>query len=74
MGKVPRRAAFPTHIEVDTEGTKAAAVTAVSMSDECEAVLPEVKYVILDRPFLYMIVDTETNLPVFMGILTELPA
>ncbi len=63
-----------THIEVDTEGTKAAAVTAISMSDECEAVLPEVKYVILDRPFLYMIVDTETDLPVFMGILTDIPA
>ena len=29
--------------------------------------------VILDRPFLYMIVDLDTGLPVFLGVLTELP-
>ncbi|MBR6106782.1 MAG: serpin family protein [Oscillospiraceae bacterium] len=62
-----------THIEVDPKGTKAAAVTAVIMTNECDAETPEPKYVILDRPFLYMIVDTETGLPVFMGILTEIP-
>ena len=27
----------------------------------------EPKQVVLDRPFLYMIVDTETFLPIFMG-------
>ena len=30
----------------------------------------EIKTVILDRPFVYMIVDTATNLPVFMGTVT----
>ena len=29
--------------------------------------------VILDRPFLYMIADLDTGLPVFLGVLTELP-
>ncbi|MBQ8921783.1 MAG: serpin family protein [Oscillospiraceae bacterium] len=62
-----------THIQVDVNGTKAAAVTAVAM-DSCAAPAEEEpKYVILDRPFLYMILDTETNLPVFIGTLTEIP-
>ena len=61
-----------THIDVDTEGTKAAAVTAVEMADECVAEEPEdIRYVILDRPFVYMIVETKTMLPVFIGILND---
>ena len=31
----------------------------------------EVKEVILDRPFVYMIIDTNANLPLFMGTVTE---
>ncbi|MBO5104340.1 MAG: hypothetical protein J6B74_04675, partial [Ruminococcus sp.] len=30
------------------------------------------KEIILDRPFVYCIVDTETYLPVFMGTLMNL--
>ena len=68
------RVLHKTHIEVDTEGTKAAAVTAVEMADEAAAEAPEnMKTVILDRPFVYMIVDTNTMLPVFFGILNEIP-
>jgi len=68
------RVIHKTHIDVDTEGTKAAAATVVEVNDECAAEDPvERKTVILDRPFLYMILDTENNLPVFMGILTEIP-
>ncbi|MBD5142713.1 MAG: serine protease [Ruminococcus sp.] len=58
-----------THIDVFEEGTKAAAVTSVAMTDEC-AVFYE-KTVILDRPFVYAIVDTDTNLPMFMGVLNS---
>ena len=58
-----------THIDVDLDGTKAAAVTAVEV-DSC-APAEDAVSVFLDRPFLYMILDTESNLPVFMGILTE---
>ena len=58
-----------THIEVDREGTKAAAATAVYMDAACaEPDEPvEIKEVRLDRPFAYMIVDTETDTPVFIG-------
>ena len=31
----------------------------------------EPKTVLLDRPFLYAIWDTEANLPVFLGTLTD---
>ena len=55
-----------THIEVDEYGTKAAAVTAGKMTES--AVEPEPFTVTLDRPFLYCILDLQTNLPVFIGI------
>ncbi|MCR5804607.1 MAG: serpin family protein [Clostridia bacterium] len=57
-----------THIELTSEGTKAAAATAIMVEDACvpiEADPP--KTVRLDRAFAYMIVDTETNTPVFVG-------
>ena len=56
-----------TFIEVTEAGTRAAAVTAVTMAPASAAMPEEPKRVILDRPFLYMIVDTETNLPIFIG-------
>ncbi len=58
-----------TFIEVNERGTKASAVTAVEMTDEC--VSEELKYVILDRPFVYAIVDNDTNLPIFIGTVLE---
>lgn len=59
-----------THIDVFEEGTRAAAVTMVEANDGCPA--PPEKEIILDRPFVYCIVDTETYLPVFMGTLMNL--
>lgn len=59
-----------THIDVDEAGTKAAAVTVVMTTDSCEPVLPEI--VEFDRPFVYFIIDTETNIPVFMGTLMSI--
>ena len=63
-----------THIDVDNEGTKAAAVTAVIMVKATSAGPDDTKpiYITLDRPFVYMIVDSECNLPVFMGVVTEM--
>ncbi|MBQ3085106.1 MAG: serpin family protein [Clostridia bacterium] len=56
-----------TYIEVNEIGTRAAAVTSVAM-DESAAVMPdEVRDVILDRPFVYFILDARTNLPIFIG-------
>ena len=58
-----------THIDLDSEGTRAAAVTAVIVA--ATGILPQPpKEVNLDRPFVYMIVDTATNLPVFIGTVT----
>ncbi|MCR5149281.1 MAG: proteinase inhibitor I4 serpin [Eubacterium sp.] len=57
-----------THIELDRNGTKAAAVTSVEM--QVNGILPEEKTIVditLDRSFAYAIVDTETGLPVFLG-------
>ena len=55
-----------TFIETDTEGTRAAAVTAVEM-EAGSAAPTEMKRVILDRPFLYAIIEDETGIPIFMG-------
>lgn len=59
-----------TFISVDELGTKAGAVTKVEMKDEGMA-MPNL-FVTLDRPFVYMIVDNATNLPLFIGVLTDL--
>lgn len=56
-----------TFIEVDTEGTRAAAVTEVVAADSGAMEIPEYKEVYLDRPFLYMIIDDATGVPIFMG-------
>lgn len=52
-----------TYISVDEAGTKAAAVTEVELQFKG---VPQYDYVILDRPFVYMIVDSE-GLPIFLG-------
>ena len=57
-----------THIEVDAEGTRAAAVTAVYVDGACiEPVEQEFRYVECDRPFAYAIVDMNTMTPIFIG-------
>ncbi|MBR1529561.1 MAG: serpin family protein [Oscillospiraceae bacterium] len=58
-----------THIEVDEQGTKASAVTAVIMMNKAEAMQ---KSVILNRPFVYLIIDDANKLPVFIGTVREI--
>ena len=60
-----------TFINVDEKGTQAGAATMVAAGDGAEAP-HEVKQVHLDRPFLYMIVDTRKNLPLFIGTMTDM--
>ena len=61
-----------THIEVDRTGTKAAAVTVVTLdAASCEPMVVESRYVYCDRPFVYAIVDTKTMAPVFIGTVNE---
>jgi serpin B len=58
-----------TYIQVGPQGTKAGAATVVEMEDECAPYEPEEpKVVHLDRPFVYMIIDCENAVPLFMGI------
>lgn len=54
-----------TCIDLNETGTRAAAATSVEMAAGASA-NPVVREVILDRPFVYMIVDDE-NIPLFMG-------
>ena len=61
-----------THIEVDADGTKAAAATAVTITAKGAMVEPDYEVVNLDRPFAYAIVDTETDTPVFLGTVNSI--
>ncbi len=61
-----------TFIDVEEGGTRAAAVTAVFVATATAMPTEPPKEVILDRPFLYMIVDAETNLPIFIGTVNEI--
>ena len=65
------RVLHKTFIQVDEEGTKAGAATAVEAATGSAALYPH--SVLLNRPFVYMIVDLETGLPIFLGALTALP-
>ena len=64
------RVLHKTFIEVDGLGTRAGAATAVEMAAEGDMVVEDVKRVYLDRPFAYMIVDTQYNVPLFFGVVT----
>lgn len=67
------RVIHKTFISVKETGTKAGAATIIEMKDYCAAVTPtEVKTVRLDRPFMYMIVDCENNVPLFIGTMNDL--
>ena len=59
-----------THIDLNKEGTEAAAVTAIIAKASAYIDPNEYthKYVYLDRPFVYAIIDTRTGLPLFLGV------
>ena len=60
-----------THIEVSKNGTKAAAATVIDVVDEgCVPIGPAYS-VMIDRPFLYAIVDVATGTPLFFGCRTS---
>ncbi|MDE7478176.1 MAG: serpin family protein, partial [Lachnospiraceae bacterium] len=66
IGLVQQRA----KIIVDEEGTEAAAVTEVFM--DCGAALADPKEVYFNEPFLYMIMDMDREIPLFIGILDDM--
>lgn len=58
-------------IELDRNGTKAAAVTWAGM--KCMSAAPaEPLYITLDRPFVYAIIDDEYKMPIFIGAVTDI--
>lgn len=63
------RVIHKTYIKVDERGTKAGAVTVVAM--ESGSAMTETETVILNRPFLYAIIENDTNLPVFIGTVED---
>lgn len=61
-----------TYIAVDEQGTKAGAATAVQIEAMSAPLVLETKTVCLDRPFVYMLIDCSTNVPIFIGTLMEI--
>ena len=61
------RVLHKTFISVSEQGTRAGAATAVEMVAEGAMEIVEFKEVVRDRPFVYMLIDCETNLPFFIG-------
>jgi serpin B len=59
-----------TFLALDEKGTRAGAVTSVEMAGTSAPV--DIKQVYLDRPFVYMIIDSELNMPIFIGTTMEI--
>ena len=60
-----------TFISVGEKGTKAGAATVVEMADGAAVEPQEPKEVYLDRPFVYMLIDCENNIPFFIGTMMD---
>lgn len=67
------RVLHKTFISVTEQGTRAGAATAVEMVER-GVEIEEFKEVVLDRPFVYMLIDCETNLPFFIGTMMDVEA
>lgn len=66
------RVLHKTFISVGEKGTKAGAATVVEMKNASAEYEPnKPKEVYLDRPFVYMLVDCENNIPFFIGTMME---
>ena len=56
-------------LEVGEEGTQAAAATVVEMRCGSAFIDPsKIVNLTLDRPFVYLVIDTETQIPLFTGV------
>ena len=56
-------------IIVDEEGTEAAAATEVLMKERSAMIMTDPKELYFNEPFIYIIMDMETEVPLFIGIL-----
>lgn len=66
------RVIHKTKIEVNEKGTKAGAITAIEMKSG-SVELNEPKIINLNRPFFFMLVDNEFSMPIFIGVLNDIP-
>ena len=67
------RVLHETFIEVGPRGAKAGAATVVEVGDGSADIAPNnIKTVRLDRPFVYMIIDCENRVPLFIGAQREI--
>ncbi len=55
------------YIDVDEHGTEAAAATAIVMRASAALRAPPAVTMVVDRPFLFAIIDTAASLPLFLG-------
>ena len=56
---------------LDEKGTEAAAVTMVAVKNCAALIEPEPRKLYFDRPFVYMILDLENRVPLFVGIMDD---
>ena len=59
--------AHKAYIDVDEHGTEAAAATAIVFRASAALRAPPAVTMVVDRPFLFAIIDTATSLPLFLG-------
>ncbi len=64
------RVMHKTFINVDEQGTQAGAATAVEV--RAAGLLGPTETVHLDRPFLYVLMDCENSVPIFIGTVTDI--
>ena len=66
------RVLHKTYISVGERGTRAGAAAVVETADKAGADMPEGKEIFLDRPFIYMLIDLNNNIPFFIGCVDSL--
>lgn len=59
--------AHKAYVDVDEQGTEAAAATGVALAAMAAFRAPPPVTMVVDRPFLFAIIDTATSLPLFLG-------
>ncbi len=66
------RVIHKTFISVAEKGTKAGAATVVEMPKKSSIGEGGAKQIYLDRPFVYMLIDCENNIPFFIGTMMNI--
>lgn len=61
------RVLHKTYISVAEQGTRAGAATVVEVSNESAPMMDKFRELTLDRPFVYLLVDLEHQMPLFLG-------